>query len=263
MSRRWIRLDVDWEESAWLDGITGQAAGCWPRLLCWVKLRGRKGRCKAPDHSVLARRWRVPRQAVDELVDAAKKDGAIEVDGEEIVVTNWAEYQEVDATAAARKRRQRRRERRKAQEGDDGEEGHGDVTPVTRDTVTRPPTTDRDSTSPPEKPGGDVPRARDPVFGDLPSIAVRSIKGLYGWDGSEGTDERVWGDVKEAERPRLLAIAVQRLEGEGKAYQGLLFRRTLETVILENTHGRSAGSAGSARSESGTRKERQDVLVEG
>lgn len=108
--RRWIRLDVEWEESAWLDALSGQAAGCWPRLLCWVKLRGKRGRCRAPDPSVLARRWRVPRQAVDELVRAAIQDGALEADGDEIVVVNWAEYQEPDPTAAERKRRQRERE---------------------------------------------------------------------------------------------------------------------------------------------------------
>lgn len=109
--RRWIRLDAEWEESGWLDGLSGQAAGCWPRLLCWVKLRGKGGRCKRPDPSVLARRWRVARQAVDELMHAAVKDEALEIDGNDIVVVNWAQYQEPDPTATQRKRKQRRRER--------------------------------------------------------------------------------------------------------------------------------------------------------
>lgn len=108
--RRWIRLDAEWEESAWLDALTGQAAGCWPRLLCWVKLRGKGGRCRTPDLGVLARRWRVPRQAVDELMVAAMQDGAVEVIGDEMVLTNWDEYQEPDPTAAERKRRQREKE---------------------------------------------------------------------------------------------------------------------------------------------------------
>ena len=92
MTRRWIRLDCDWEESAWLDALTGQAAGCWPRLLCWVKLRGKGGRCKAPDPSVLARRWRVNRQSVDELIQAALEDEAIVIEGDELQVTNWRRY---------------------------------------------------------------------------------------------------------------------------------------------------------------------------
>lgn len=111
MTRRWIRLDVDWEKSAWLDALPGQAAGCWPRLLCWVKQSGKGGRCKAPDSRVLARHWRVARQAVDELIEAAIKDGALEASNGEFVVVNWAQYQEPDPTAAERKRRQRQAER--------------------------------------------------------------------------------------------------------------------------------------------------------
>lgn len=90
--RRWIRLDVEWEESAWLDALSGQAAGCWPRLLCWVKLRGKRGRCRAPDPSVLARRWRVPRQAVDELLAAAEASGVARRDRGDVVVESWDQY---------------------------------------------------------------------------------------------------------------------------------------------------------------------------
>lgn len=240
MGRRWIRLDVEWEESAWLDGLPGQSAGCWPRLLCWVKLRGKKGRCKAPDHSVLARRWRVPRQAVDELIEAALKDEAIEIEGDELVVTNWPEYQEVDATAAARKRRQRARERAK-KEKRKSRRSHEGVTGVTRDTVTRPPTTDSDSTSPSDE--GDVPRDRHPVFGSLGDVTAQSLKGLYGWpsDGISGTDERIWPKRMDwDERRRCLQIAVQRLEGEDRDYNGRFFRRILATVIEEQTGGEEA-----------------------
>lgn len=109
MSRKWIRLDVEWEESGWLDAMSGQAAGCWPRLLCHVKLRGKKGRCHSPDPSVLARRWRVTRQAVDELIAGAVKDGAVVIHGDELEVTNWTAYQEVDKTAAGRMRKMRAR----------------------------------------------------------------------------------------------------------------------------------------------------------
>ena len=128
MTRRWIRLDTEWDESGWIDALEGQAAGCWPRLLCWVKLRGRKGQCRTPDRSTLARRWRVTRTAVDELMDAALLDGALRIDGDILIVVNWDQYQEPDPTASERKRRQRERERQQE------EESHGNVTHVTRDT---------------------------------------------------------------------------------------------------------------------------------
>ena len=96
MTSRWIRLDAEWDESGWIDALDGQAAGCWPRLLCWVKLRGKKGQCKIPDRGTLARRWRVTRQAVVELMDAALQNGALRIDGEFLVVVNWDKYQEPD-----------------------------------------------------------------------------------------------------------------------------------------------------------------------
>lgn len=101
---------MDWEDSPWLDALDGTAAGCWPRVLCWVKRSGTSGRCKRPDTGVLSRRWRVPREAVDLLLSAALLDGALQIVGDEWVLPNWATYQEVDATAAERKRRQREKE---------------------------------------------------------------------------------------------------------------------------------------------------------
>lgn len=108
MTRRWIRLDAEWEESGWVAALPGQSRGCWPRLLCWVKLRGKRGRCRWPDHAVLADHWSVPRRAVDVMLEGALGDGAVRRDESELVVVKWADYQEPDATATERKRRQRR-----------------------------------------------------------------------------------------------------------------------------------------------------------
>lgn len=131
--RRWIRLDVSWEDSAWLDELTGTAAGCWPRLLCLVKRDGIQGRCKRPNLRTIARRWRVPMKAVTTLEEAAVRDGALRIEDGDWVVVNWAKYQTVDQTAAERKRRQRKRQRAAVTDVP------RDVTAVTRD----PPVTRR------------------------------------------------------------------------------------------------------------------------
>lgn len=110
MARRWIRLDVSWEDSVWLDALSGAAAGCWPRLLCTVKRDGSGGRCKRLAPTVTARRWRVKREDVAELEAAAIADGALRVDGGDWIVTNWAEYQDADPTAAVRQRRKRQKD---------------------------------------------------------------------------------------------------------------------------------------------------------
>lgn len=105
--RRWIRLDADWEESPWLHELAGESAGCWPRLLCWVKLRGQRGRCRWPSSAVLAHGWRVPRSVVENLMAAALGHGAITRDGDDLVVAKWEEFQEPDRTAAERMRKMR------------------------------------------------------------------------------------------------------------------------------------------------------------
>lgn len=71
------------------------------------------------------------------------------------------------------------------------------------------------------------------AFADLDGVSVMAIKGLYGWRDREGTDTKLWNGAPPDERERMIAIAVQRLRGEGKAYQGKLFRRILESVIEE------------------------------
>lgn len=105
MPRRWIRLDVSWEDSSWLDALSGAAAGCWPRLLCTVKRDGAGGRCKRMPPAVAARRWRVTPIDVEELERAAVADDALLIENGEWVIVNWAEYQEPDHTAAERQRR--------------------------------------------------------------------------------------------------------------------------------------------------------------
>jgi hypothetical protein len=145
-TRRWIRLDAEWEESGWINELSGQARGCWPRLLCWVKLRGSKGRCKWPDAGALSRLWRVPQAAVETMFRSALLDGAVTRDGDELVVAKWTTYQEPDVTALDRKRRQRARLSASiSRTSEIVTPSHADVTDVTRDTgVTRHATTNKE-----------------------------------------------------------------------------------------------------------------------
>jgi hypothetical protein len=141
-ARPWIRLDAEWEESGWVSDLSGQSRGCWPRLLCWVKLRGKKGRCRWPDPRALAKAWRVPQAAVEAMLEGAIVDHAIERDIDDLVVINWPKYQEPDPTAVDRKRRQRERESATAEPETTPKPMSHQVTHtsrnVTRDTVTRP-----------------------------------------------------------------------------------------------------------------------------
>ena len=108
MSSRWIRLDVNWEDTEWLADLTGCEAGCWPRLLCIAKQSGIRGTVSIPSIRVLANRWRVDVEDIENMRDAAISAGAIEVDGKVWTICSWDEYQP-DMTN--RKRQQKHRDR--------------------------------------------------------------------------------------------------------------------------------------------------------
>lgn len=94
-----------------------------------------------------------------------------------------------------------------------------------------------------------VTRASDDperIFDGLDDVTAKSLKGLYGWNGAEGTDERVWNGTAAPDRVRCLSIAIDRLRGEGKPYNGKFFRAILVSVIQEQasrpTSGRPSGA---------------------
>lgn len=161
--RRWLRLDAEWDESGWIIGLHGLAQLAWIRLLCHVKLRGSMGRCKALPAPAAARLWRLPERHVAAMLEAAEADGALATENGEWVLTKWAEYQEVDRTAADRMRRMRERQ---ASSGDDGSvtNGYGALrrnTPVTRHATETPgTTTPTSSLRSEEPPAGPAPKKR-------------------------------------------------------------------------------------------------------
>lgn len=111
--RRWIRLDVTWDDSSWLARTDGNARRLWPPFLCYVKVRGVRGQTKRLDYEVLARRLDADVVDVDALLTAALKDGAVQIvaEGNDWLVTNWEEYQEPDRTNATRQARHREKHR--------------------------------------------------------------------------------------------------------------------------------------------------------
>ena len=108
---RWIRLEVAWDDSDWVSDLEPAAQLAWIKLLCWTKAKGVDGSVKVMAPRNAAKKWDVPPQAVSQMLEAAKDDGAIvEAEGR-WYVANWRAYQPADATATERKRKQRERER--------------------------------------------------------------------------------------------------------------------------------------------------------
>lgn len=108
--RRWIRLDVGWDDTEWLAMCSSGAQLAWVKLLCHAKRDGTGGRCKALSNAVAARRWGVTPSAVGEMIEAARSDGAVHEDGGYWTITAWSSYQ-MDWSAADRQRRFREKHR--------------------------------------------------------------------------------------------------------------------------------------------------------
>jgi hypothetical protein len=230
-------------------------------------------------------------------MDAALRDGALLLEDGDIVVTNWVKYQEPDITATDRKRRQREKgkadgaPRGHAQEMETGEDvtvSRRDTRDVTRDTpVTRHVTPDprqynnSHSTSRAharEEAAGRLAEWLGPAAGVLERFvgadpangqAVDSIHATYAAASMIG--EQVWGKTPEADRPPILADALEAFAGEGKAYKAHLFRVFVEQRIpgREKANGgghRRAGTGGQGGGEApanGTHRKLGGYRVEG
>lgn len=136
---RWIRLDAEFDTEEWLYVLSEGAQLAWIKLQCWTKVYGIRGRVKALNPLVAARRWGVGEESVAKMLAAALAAGKILYDGENWLLTEWAEVQEVDSSA---ERVRRHRERRK--EVDVPAPDVTDETPVTA--VTRYTVTETDVT---------------------------------------------------------------------------------------------------------------------
>lgn len=111
MPRRWIRLDVDWDSSEWVYGLSDRAQLAWIKLCCHAKKSGQAGHVRALAPKVMAGQFRTTVRAVEEMLKAAQEDGALKVVDGNWVLTNWRKYQPKDRTAADRKKRERDRKK--------------------------------------------------------------------------------------------------------------------------------------------------------
>ena len=103
---KWIRLDVEWGASEWLDDLGPEARLAWIGMLCYAKGYGVKGRIKR-SFNRMARVTDVTRDALAAMEEAAIGADALSVDVDGYwVITNWEKYQG-DPTSIERKRRSR------------------------------------------------------------------------------------------------------------------------------------------------------------
>lgn len=133
---RWLRLNVDWDDSKWVEPLSESGQLAFVKLLCYVKASGTKGRIRSLSVARAASKWSVKPRGVQEMLSAAFDDGAITLDGDDWVLTNWLTYQQEDNSNA--ERQQRWRNTRKQDNGvlnGDNEpitDHNGTITPLSR-----------------------------------------------------------------------------------------------------------------------------------
>ena len=105
--RVWFRLDVQWDESDWLADLPWHVRAVWPVILAHVKTYGRQGKCDAPVLRRFAAGHDIPLECIEVLLEAAGKEGAMEITAETWQVTKWAEYQGAESLERVRRFRDR------------------------------------------------------------------------------------------------------------------------------------------------------------
>lgn len=104
---RWVRLNIDFDDSPWVFTMSAEGQLAWIKLLCHVKRDGRGGKVRALEPLVAHRKWGVGEEHIVKMLQAAVNDGALVIEDGKWCLSNWSKYQETDSTAAERKRRQR------------------------------------------------------------------------------------------------------------------------------------------------------------
>lgn len=105
---RWLRLNIDWDDSPWVFTLSPECQLVWIKLLCHVKRDGAGGKVKALAPLVAARKWGVGEESVVKMIQAGINEGAIVFDGKTWRISSWDKYQGSDPTNAERQRRYRK-----------------------------------------------------------------------------------------------------------------------------------------------------------
>lgn len=212
---RWIRLDVDWQQSAMFDDMSPAERLAWVLLLCEAKSHGTGGVISLRPIE-FARRMRLDRDCVTNSFSGAEAHGALQIerpnsdDGRwTLRIVNWKRYQE--STAVRTERGQRSPEDETNRSEDTGSLVSRILEPKTSNTrktgntkthyIDNDSDRDRDSVdSGRGGSGGEGPAARLPRPGRARSTAGGARSTIAwsrdeGWQGVTASDHAVWSEA--------------------------------------------------------------------
>ncbi|ARU40188.1 hypothetical protein CCB80_03160 [Armatimonadetes bacterium Uphvl-Ar1] len=109
-ANRYVKLNGNWMDSEWLLVLSAEARLAWVQMLCYVKLSGIGGRVKAKPSMVFARQNFIGEESVEQMIRAAKQNGALVEEDGTWLLTGWSKHQG-DETASERQKRWREKQK--------------------------------------------------------------------------------------------------------------------------------------------------------
>lgn len=171
---RWLRLNVDWDETPWVDELSNSAQLAWIKLLCHVKRDGLNGRARAQAIGIASRKWGIAKEFIEEMIAAAIANEALSDNEGRWIVRAWATYQNPETARRATWREVSR-------------DSHGTVTgeSTTPIRVTETETRDIDAKASSTKRAR--PKKENPAFDPAFRVVAATYKAL-GWPEAKAED---------------------------------------------------------------------------
>lgn len=100
-----MRLNIDFDDSDWVDSLSAESQLAWIKLLCHAKRDGSRGKVRVLGSTRAASKWKVKPKSVTDMIAAAIADGALVIENDTWIVTKWAVYQPEDPNNVERQRK--------------------------------------------------------------------------------------------------------------------------------------------------------------
>lgn len=101
--RRWVRLDTNYDQQDWMEGLPERVRDLYPRLLCHVKAHGVRGSFDRQAPSNMARTLRCEAEDWSLLINAALASNYVTItDDGRYFISDWMETQEIDTERVRR-----------------------------------------------------------------------------------------------------------------------------------------------------------------
>jgi hypothetical protein len=103
--RRWVRVDVTYEDRAWLSPLPGNVRRLFPSFIIYLKKNGVRGGAERLDAMTMGRKLDCTVEEWSAFINAAIASGAVVIDDHgDWLYTGWEDEQEISTERVQRHR---------------------------------------------------------------------------------------------------------------------------------------------------------------